>query len=658
MQEHGKYRDFVFTKPDNVTKIYLVRFGQRFYVPAEYDLLLSFEPVRRLNGVVSQAGKLRLRTWLQSSLSEEEVRAANTRILLRPQSDAEAPLDDDKENEEGGYLDAGDAGGPKVNWDGEAVSDGPWLERELFRVADTPITNKDVVVGSTVLLIIIMIVVVICLGISWWKRKAIAEGVRRASTYVVRASQRLRRSIRAKLGGDEPVPAAEESPSPGALGRNKREVAFLQDLFERQAGPDSARPLRAEKYAVEMAEGRESPAPSTGEEAVTKQQLGSVMRKQKTFLADLATHHHGAGGGREMSFGKRPAPTTKARKTVTFAEVDDDMEFEEGQNYGDEERKKSMDKFFSKAAADPERVRGLTMIRDLLVDFENASDFVVSESSRPANSDLLSNQEGSAGKQINDPRRGTTDSKAAPFQAATHLGAADPERGRPHPAVQDLIQQSKNLLYDIQLLEDRNESQAKKLEEDPRAGGQGDGAEDEASDASPEFAFEAAARPQAPSIRIPDEESAQQTIKYDASQRPSRPLDLNVGSVIDLLDDNDADFRHFLLRKATIMTNISHIAAQKYQDDQSKRDGLISQVAAALDQEETHYRKARQTMKRNLRRQTLQRKDLTQGERDRLQQMDFEHQLFAVTESLVGSQVPACNGTDVNRELGTENGDH
>lgn len=112
------------------------------------------------------------------------------------------------------------------------------------------------------------------------------------------------------------------------------------------------------------------------------------MRKQKTFLADLATHHNEVDGGREMSFGKRPAPTTKARKTVTFVEADDDMEFEEGQNYGDEERKKSMDKFFSKAAADLEKVRGLTMIKDLLVDFENASDFVVSESSRPANSDL------------------------------------------------------------------------------------------------------------------------------------------------------------------------------------------------------------------------------------------------------------------------------
>lgn len=79
-----------------------------------------------------------------------------------------------------------------------------------------------------------------------------------------------------------------------------------------------------------------------------------------------------------MSFGKGPgARTVKARKTVTFVDVDD-MEFEEGQNYGDDERKKSMDKFFAVAAAGPEKLRGLTVIKNLLVDFENDSDFVVS----------------------------------------------------------------------------------------------------------------------------------------------------------------------------------------------------------------------------------------------------------------------------------------
>lgn len=111
-----------------------------------------------------------------------------------------------------------------------------------------------------------------------------------------------------------------------------------------------------------------------------------------------------------MSFGNGPAPRTiKARKTVTFVDEDDDMEFDEGENYGDEERKKSMDKFFEKAVDDPERVRGLTMIKNLLIDFENDSDFVLSQSSKPdRNSDMLSVQEGSAqAKQNKGPRRDT-----------------------------------------------------------------------------------------------------------------------------------------------------------------------------------------------------------------------------------------------------------
>lgn len=37
--------------------------------------------------------------------------------------------------------------------------------------------------------------------------------------------------------------------------------------------------------------------------------------------------------------------------------------------------------------------------------------------------------------------------------------------------------------------------------------------------------------------------------------------DMNVESVLDLLDDNDAEFKHFMLRKATIMTNMTHLAA-------------------------------------------------------------------------------------------------
>jgi hypothetical protein len=88
----------------------------------------------------------------------------------------------------------------QVNWDGEKVSDGPWLEQSVLKINDTPITNEDLLISTTILIIVIIIVVVICIGVSWWKRKQIAEGARRASTFIVRASQNVRKTIRLKLG--------------------------------------------------------------------------------------------------------------------------------------------------------------------------------------------------------------------------------------------------------------------------------------------------------------------------------------------------------------------------------------------------------------------------------------------------------------------------
>jgi hypothetical protein len=70
----------------------------------------------------------------------------------------------------------------------------------------------------------------------------------------------------------------------------------------------------------------------------------------------LANHHDNAVD-RHMSFGTNcinpsvyaAGKTLKSRKTVMFVDNepgDNEMEFEEGQNYGDEERRKSMDKYF------------------------------------------------------------------------------------------------------------------------------------------------------------------------------------------------------------------------------------------------------------------------------------------------------------------------
>lgn len=44
---------------------------------------------------------------------------------------------------------------------------------------------------------------------------------------------------------------------------------------------------------------------------------------------------------------------------------------------------------------------------------------------------------------------------------------------------------------------------------------------------------------------------------------------------MDLLDDNDAEYKHFMARKATIMSNITHLAAKKYQDDETKQQEVV-----------------------------------------------------------------------------------
>lgn len=54
----------------------------------------------------------------------------------------------------------------------------------------------------------------------------------------------------------------------------------------------------------------------------------------------------------------------------------------------------------------------------------------------------------------------------------------------------------------------------------------------------------------------------------------------------------------------------------------------------------------RQTLKRNVRRQTLQRKDLTLEQREKLQKMDGDYKLFKVSEIDV-----TVDEQDLNQEI-------
>lgn len=101
VQEHGKYKDFKVAEPDPKTKIYGVRFSQRFFIPAEYDIILAFEPTWRANNIVSTGGKIRFKTMIQRELKDSDLLALNTKILLRPTvtEDPESNTDDTENND-------------------------------------------------------------------------------------------------------------------------------------------------------------------------------------------------------------------------------------------------------------------------------------------------------------------------------------------------------------------------------------------------------------------------------------------------------------------------------------------------------------------------------------------------------------------------------
>lgn len=69
----------------------------------------------------------------------------------------------------------------RKNWLGQLVDFGPWFGETAFTVGGRDVTKGEVVGLSATVLVIIIVASVICCAISIWKRKAIANGARRAS---------------------------------------------------------------------------------------------------------------------------------------------------------------------------------------------------------------------------------------------------------------------------------------------------------------------------------------------------------------------------------------------------------------------------------------------------------------------------------------------
>jgi len=115
----------------------------------------------------------------------------------------------------------------KVDWDGETVTDGPWIDRELFSLGDFAVTGKTVVYSSTTAVIIIAVIAAICTGVSWHKRKQIRNMSVKLGSSIGRLSQVIRKSTKGK-GSEQSGPDFERSASEVADTKNMKN--FIKDL--------------------------------------------------------------------------------------------------------------------------------------------------------------------------------------------------------------------------------------------------------------------------------------------------------------------------------------------------------------------------------------------------------------------------------------------
>lgn len=122
-------------------------------------------------------------------------------------------------------------------------------------------------------------------------------------------------------------------PRPSHIGQNKKEVAFVRDLFDHHKDDIEAhtnRPLNINNSQINVQSGELVSAENAPLQNQDYQNKASVIRKQHTFLDDLA-NHHGDAVDRHMSFGTNVADqsiyaggkTMKSRKTVKFEANED-----------------------------------------------------------------------------------------------------------------------------------------------------------------------------------------------------------------------------------------------------------------------------------------------------------------------------------------------
>ena len=127
----------------------------------------------------------------------------------------------------------------KINWDGEQVEGGKWIDISLFKVGSSNITFKEVALGSVGTAIIIVVIFNICCFVSYKKRESIAKimpepvvaAVRRVSVRIKQSDIVRRMSTRATLRNGASVMPEDQNEMMGN-DESFKPGSFMHDLVK------------------------------------------------------------------------------------------------------------------------------------------------------------------------------------------------------------------------------------------------------------------------------------------------------------------------------------------------------------------------------------------------------------------------------------------
>ena len=97
IQPKGQFFDFSIENPVNdITKVYKGYFGRKFLIPAEFDVLIYFAPIKyNSKKQATLNGKFRFRTIHQIAPTFEQLEDENLEIIERPVPIIDEPIEEE-----------------------------------------------------------------------------------------------------------------------------------------------------------------------------------------------------------------------------------------------------------------------------------------------------------------------------------------------------------------------------------------------------------------------------------------------------------------------------------------------------------------------------------------------------------------------------------